>query len=302
VGTLIRVRGTRGLWPLIGWPPVVALPLAAVFVSIGWPAWARLWLLAVGIYAGFKWLTFATSKSARTTSWGKSLGYLFFWTGMDAETFFGRRADENKPRWSEWAWSVTQLAVGFGLLIGCAPKLVDSRPLVAGWIALTGIVSILHFGVSHLLSLLWRSCGVNAQHIMHKPLLAKSVSEFWGTRWNLAFRDVMHGFVFRPLAPMVGLKWATVATFFVSGVIHDGVISFTGRGGWGWPTLYFLIQPAAMFIERSRFGRRIGLGRGWTGWLFALAVVVGPAGLLFHGPFIEDVVVPMVRAMQGAGL
>jgi alginate O-acetyltransferase complex protein AlgI len=261
-----------------------------------------MWLMAVAIYAGFKWLTFAISKTARTANWGKSLGYLFSWTGMDAEQFFANTAPIEPPRWSEWVWSLAQLMIGFWLLIGDAPQLIDSHPLLAGWVAMTGIVSILHFGVSHLLSLVWRSFGVNAQHIMHKPLLARSVSEFWGKRWNLAFRDVMHGFVFRPLAPMVGLKWATAATFFASGVIHDCVISFTGRGGWGWPTLYFLIQPAAMFIERSRFGRRIGLGRGLIGWLFALAVVVGPAGLLFHGPFIEHVVVPMVRAMQDSGL
>ena len=67
--------------------------------------------------------------------------------------------------------------------------------------------------------------------------------------------------------------------------------------GWGLPTLYFLIQAAASFVERSRFGKRLGLGRGLIGWLFAVAVVVGPAGLLFHGPFIANVVVPMVKTI-----
>jgi len=179
---------------------------------------------------------------------------------------------------------------------------VDSQPYFAGWVAMTGVVSVLHFGVSHVSSLVWRSCGVNALHIMDKPLLAQSASAFWGHRWNLAFRDVMHGFVFRPLAPLVGTVGATVAVFVVSGLIHDAVISFTGGGGWGLPTLYFVIQAAGVFVERSRAGRRIGLGRGVTGWLFALAVIAGPAGLLFHGPFIEHVVVPMVRAIQGMWL
>jgi len=308
VGTLIRARGTRNIWRLVAWPPLVVLPLSAVFVSIGWPAWGRMWLMAVAIYASFKWLTFATSKAARKGSLFRAIGYLFLWTGMDAEAFFnsserGRR-DESSARsqWSEWVWSVGQLAVGMWLVAGLAPRLVDSHPLIAGWVAMTGVVSVLHFGVSHLLSLVWRSCGVTARHIMDKPLAARSVSEFWGKRWNLAFRDVMHGYVFRPLAPMGGVAWATVATFLVSGLIHDVVISFTGRGGWGLPTLYFMIQASAVFVERSRVGRLMGLGRGLIGWLFAIVIIAGPAGLLFHTPFIEHVVVPMVRAIEGATL
>jgi hypothetical protein len=221
---------------------------------------------------------------------------------MDAEAFFGSRAPADPARWSEWAWSVAQLMVGFWLLIGCAPQWIDSHPFVAGWVAMTGIVSVLHFGVSHLLSLVWRSFGVNARHIMDKPLLARSVSDFWGRRWNLAFRDLMHQFVLRPLAPIVGVSWATVAIFLVSGVIHDAVISFTANGGWGLPTLYFLLQAGVVFVERSSLGRWIGLGHGFVGWLFAFAVVALPAGLLFHGPFIAHVVVPMTRAIQGPGL
>jgi len=302
VGTLIRARGERDSWPLIAWPPVVLLPLVAVFFSIGWPAWGRMWLLAVTIYASFKLLTFATSKEARNASWAKAFGYLFLWTGMDADAFFRSPQREVKtltltlsqresgrrdpcvvePRWSEWLWSAGQLAAGLWLLVDLAPRLVDAQPHVAGWVAMTGVVSVLHFGVSHVSSLVWRSCGVDARHIMDKPLLAQSVNSFWGKRWNLAFRDVMHGFVFRPLAPAVGAVGATVAVFVVSGLIHDVVISFTGGGGWGLPTLYFLIQAAAVFVERSRLGRRIGLGRGIGGWLFAFAVIAGPAGLLFH--------------------
>jgi hypothetical protein len=300
LGTVIRARGARGGWRLIGWAPVFVLLVVAVGISIGWPPWERMWLMALAIYAGFKWLTFTASKTARNGSWAKTLGYLFFWTGMNAEEFYSRFPRSGmRPRWTEWAWSIGQLGLGVWMLVGLAPALVEAWPYVAGWVAMTGVVSVLHFGVSHLLSLLWRSCGVPARHIMNKPLEAGSVSEFWGQRWNLAFRDVMHGFVFRPLSPAVGVLWATVGTFIASGLIHDVVISLTGGGGWGLPTLYFLIQAAAVFVERSRVGRRIGLGRGLTGWLFAVAIVAGPAGLLFHRPFVEHVVVPMVQTMQG---
>lgn len=293
--TIICTKPTEIRWPTAAWLPLVVSPVAVAVLTAGLSAWARMWLLAISVYGGFKWLTFATSPAARRATLGQVAGYLFFWTGMDAEAFFGKSGVAHRTRWSEWVWAMGQTAVGVWLMLVVAPRFVHAHPLVAGWLTLIGVVSILHFGVSQLLSLGWRTAGVNARHIMHKPLLATSLAEFWGRRWNLAFRDLMHRFVLRPLVPRVGSAWAMVAVFFVSGLIHDGVISFAARGGWGLPTLYFLIQALAVLAEKSRLGRRIGLGRGLLGWLFTAAIVIGPAGLLFHPPFISKVVVPMLE-------
>jgi hypothetical protein len=52
-----------------------------------------------------------------------------------------------------------------------------------------------------------------------------------------------------------------------------------------------------MVIERSRFGHQMGLGTGWSGRLFAAAVLVAPVGLLFHRPFVVEVIVPFMRAL-----
>jgi alginate O-acetyltransferase complex protein AlgI len=256
-----------------------------------------MWAVAIAIYGSLKWLTFATSPAAQGSGLGMSAGYLILWTGMDAEAFFGGRQPTQPPRWGEWAWAAAQAGVGFWLLVAAAPTLIATYPIVAGWLAMVGVVSILHFGLSHVLSLLWRAAGVDAEHIMQKPVLARSLSDFWGRRWNLAFRDLAHRFVFQPLAPRVSPVSATMAVFLVSGVIHDAVISYAAGGGWGLPTLYFLIQGGALLLERSRWGKRAGLGRGVVGWLFAAIVVAGPAGLVFHEPFITRVVLPMVEAI-----
>ena len=88
-----------------------------------------------------------------------------------------------------------------------------------------------------------------------------------------------------------------MAVFVVSGVIHDVVISTAARAGYGLPTLYFIIQGLALLFERSRIGRRIGLGKTVIGWVYCAGVILGPVGLLFHRPFIEHVVVPMLRAL-----
>jgi alginate O-acetyltransferase complex protein AlgI len=229
---------------------------------------------------------------------GWAAGYLLLWTGMDADAFFGR-PETTPTRRSQWTWAACQFAFGVWLLLFVSPHFSDSFPLAAGWLAMTGVVSVLHFGLSQFLSLLWRSAGASARHIMDKPLLASSLADFWSRRWNLPFRDLMHRFVFQPLAPRVGGAWATMGVFLVSGLIHDAVISLAARGGWGLPTIYFLIQGVALLVERSRAGRRLGLGRGVLGRVFAVIVIVAPAGLLFHPPFVHRVVLPMVEAFAG---
>jgi len=113
----------------------------------------------------------------------------------------------------------------------------------------------------------------------------------------LAFRDVVHAYLFRASLRRFGLAGATLAVFFVSGLVHDLVISLPARGGWGRPTIYFVIQGFGVLLERSRLGRWLGLGRGVPGWLFCAAVSLAPLPLLFHQPFIEGVVLPMLVAI-----
>jgi alginate O-acetyltransferase complex protein AlgI len=295
--TLVRKRTAVKRGPA-AWLPLAALPLGCWLLTAGWPAWARMWSLAISIFAGLKWLTFASSVAGRAATWQRSASYLLLWTGMDAKAFFTDRANVKRGGWHEWLWAVGQILAGLWLLVGVAPRFVESQPLVAGWLTMAGVVSILHFGLSRVLSLTWRAAGVDARHIMHKPLFAGSLADFWGRRWNLAFRDVAHRFVFQPLVPHVGAVGATIGVFLVSGLIHDAVISLAAGGGWGLPTLYFLIQGGAVLVERSRFGRRIGFGRGLGGRLWATAIIVAPARLLFHPPFMTRVVLPMLDALQ----
>ena len=96
---------------------------------------------------------------------------------------------------------------------------------------------------------------------MRKPLRSGSLSEFWGSRWNLGFRQLSHDVVFQPLRPRVGIAGATVATFLASGLVHDLVISVPAAGGYGLPAAYFGIQGLGVILERSKVGMRVGLRR-----------------------------------------
>ena len=102
---------------------------------------------------------------------------------------------------------------------------------------------------------LWQSVGVNAKAIMSAPLRSTSLGEFWGKRWNLGFRQLAHELIFRPLHRSLGADAAGFLVFVASGLIHDLVISLPARGGYGLPTIYFLLQGTGMTIEHSRFGQ-----------------------------------------------
>ena len=160
-----------------------------------------------------------------------------------------------------------------------------------------GVVFILHFGLFHLLSLLWRRMGICARPVMRNPIGATSLAEFWGGRWNTAFHELAFRFTFRPLRRFTTPALAMLLVFVLSGLIHDLLISLPAHGGYGLPTLYFLIQGVGVIIERSRFGRFLGLGRGMRGWLFTFLITVAPVAGLFHPPFVKNVILPMLTAI-----
>jgi alginate O-acetyltransferase complex protein AlgI len=121
--------------------------------------------------------------------------------------------------------------------------------------------------------------------------------EFWGTRWNAAFHELAFRFVYRPFRRIANQPVAVLGAFVLSGLIHDLVISLPARGGYGLPTLYFVIQGCGLVLERSNLAQRLGLGRGLPGRLFALVFIVGPVFWLFHPPFVRNVILPMLKAL-----
>jgi hypothetical protein len=188
---------------------------------------------------------------------------------------------------------------GIAILWTAGLPLTVDMPLAAGWLGILGFLLAFHFGLFRLLALGWQQLGVAAEPLMNSPLRAQTVSEFWSSRWNRAFRDVAHPLVFRPVARRFGVAVATAAGFLASGLIHDLVISLPARSEFGLPTRYFLIQAAAILAERSAWGRRLRFAAGAGECLFVAVVILAPAGLLFHPPFIRQVVLPMLAAIHG---
>ena len=259
------------------------------------PRWGFMWAMAFALYAGCKWLTYREARARGVASDRLSaFGYLLAWPGMDAEAFLSRTSRPAQPHPSEWIAASLKTLLGATLIWVVARTAVPVMPLLTGWIGMVGLIFVLHFGTFHLLSLGWRSIGVNAMPVMQNPLRSKSLAEFWGRRWNTAFHELATRFTFRPLRPIVGPAGATLLVFLISGLIHELVISIPAHGGYGLPTGYFLLQGMGVAGERTRLGRRVGLGRAWRGWLFTAVVAAVPAFWLFPPQFVGNVILPML--------
>jgi hypothetical protein len=287
---------TRGSgW--LGWIPLLVLPAAAISFRTYLAPWCFMWTLAAAIFLGCKWQTWWEYRNIASATIGRSIGFLIGWPGMDAAGFLDSEKRAQKPEGEEWLWAIAKTALGALMLWEVARRMPARSELLAGWVGMLGIILVLHFGMFHILSLLWRSAGVDARPIMQAPLSATSLSDFWGRRWNLGFRQLTHRLIFQPARMRIGVVPATLLSFFVSGLIHELVISLPARGGYGLPTCYFVLQGLCVLFERSLPGKRLGLNSGPRGWLFVLVCAGAPAFLLFHSWFVRGVILPFLKAI-----
>lgn len=87
-----------------------------------------------------------------------------------------------------------------------------------------------------------------------------------------------------------------VLTFVISGLLHELGISFPAAGGWGLPTLYFLLHGILTAIEernREWFLTWSTLAR--RAWVWGSLLL--PLPLLFHHEFREALVIPAYRKL-----
>lgn len=286
-----RATSTLGCLPLL-----LSTVILATLQKLLQP-WAFMWTLAISIYLSLKWWTWWRAQHLRSAPW-RSIAYLLAWPGMDAQSFLDATRRPAKPCFRAWFWATIETTFGAALLWWLARVIPADHFLQRGWIGMLGLIFLLHFGLFQLLALFWQSLGVDAPPIMASPLRAQSLSEFWGKRWNLGFRELAHELVFLPLCKHVPVGLAGFSIFLVSGLVHDLVISVPARAGYGLPTAYFLLQGLGVAAERSRFGRKIGLARSLRGRLFLVAVTTAPLFWLFHPAFVLRVVLPFMEVVH----
>jgi len=281
-----------------GWIPLFVLPATAVAFGRLLPPWAFMWVLSFAIFFSLKWLTWWQARAHTAHRAWRSLAYLLAWPGMDAEAFLDPAQRGSSAAASRWVAPAFKTGLGILLLWVMARAIPQREPLLRGWTGLVGIILILHFGSFEMIALLWQHLGINAEPIMRAPLGSTSLAEFWGKRWNLGFRQLAHELIFRPAYRRVGVGTAGFLVFLVSGLIHDLVISVPAGGGYGLPTLYFAIQGVGVSIERSGFGKSLGLADCVRGWCFMSIFLLAPVFWLFHPWFVMRVILPLMRVIH----
>lgn len=286
-------------WPRFG--PALAAAAGTFALGRQLPAWLYMWTLAIALFAGVKWITIVPRLGELKSRRGRLALYVFAWPGLDAAAFCGE-AKVQAPARREWMAAAIKMGLGLCLIYTASPSLIEHYPLAAGWMGMIGLALLLHFGLFHALSNLLREVGVNAKPLMRAPAAAASLRSFWGERWNTGFSDLIGRNLLIPLTRRFGGVPALLIVFVLSGFLHELVITVPARGGYGLPTIYFTLQALGILAERSRTGRRLGLGNGWRGWLFMAGVAGLPLGLLFPPVFVRNVILPMLHglgAIQG---
>jgi alginate O-acetyltransferase complex protein AlgI len=165
---------------------------------------------------------------------------------------------------------------------------------------LIGLAFARLFAGFDLWALVFRLMGFPVEKVFVNPLAATSLGDFWGRRWNRIMSGLLRDLLFTPLARHVGVIVAAAAVFLYSGVVHE-FVSVVAQSGYGRPTLYFLIQGAGFFSERTRFGRRCLVGRPVIGRCWTALVVIGPIGLVVPPEFLNQVIVPILDGAKAEG-
>lgn len=129
-------------------------------------------------------------------------------------------------------------------------------------------------------ALLWLPSGRLLPPLHDRPLLARSLADFWGRRWNLWMRDWFRFAIFNRLQARPAL--ALVVVFAVSGLMHEWALNLplflvTGKRLFGTMMTYFFVQAVGLLCER-RFLKTAPRVRALMAWL----LIVVPAPLVIN--------------------
>jgi hypothetical protein len=277
---LVQTRAKRRI---PAWLLLIGAVFAAHWITRYEPPGVRMIaLIAVAMVAVKAIVAVEANTPLRPTQWLAFMG----WPGMQPR-LFANPSEKPLPRAKTLlARGAVRIAIGAALF--ALGRILWPSTLLASAALLAGLSFMLHFGICNLLAGFWRSRGVACDALFRSPWRSRSLTEFWGRRWNLAFSEMSSRIVYRPLQKRLGQPAALAAAFLLSGILHEMAISLPVRAGFGLPFLYFTLHGALVVLE-SRYGSPAGwMGRAWT--LFWL---VAPLPLLFHRPFLAGVVWPL---------
>jgi hypothetical protein len=281
---------------LTAWLIAIVTALFSSSVSSDHPPLMRMVIIVVSQLASMKILvvveTYPGENRLTPIQWTAfSLG----WFGMRPALF--ERLPNSPLPFTLILWKgISRVAIGIILLY--LSMLLENhfeaeKIFLPQLLLLVGLSLILHFGILNLCTAFWRSFGVNVPELFQAPYKSKSLKEFWGKRWNIAFSEMTALIAYRPLKAKVGIEKALIISFLLSGLLHEVAISLPVMAGFGLPMIYFAIHAFAMHLEANSIFLQKLLQRKWLAHLWVMSLLIVPMPLLFHRDFIERVLVPL---------
>jgi hypothetical protein len=263
--------------------------------------WVWMWLMVATLLLWVKLLMLVRLRpEVRTQVTGFRLaGYFVLWPGTRPEPFLRPGPAPADTRLPIWLGGLFHVTTGALILWLALPWLARSLPAWAvACLGMVGLSLLVHFGLFDLLASAWRAVGVPVEKVFQNPVAATSLTDFWGERWNRAFSAFGRELLLRPLAHRFGLRAAGLVVFLVSGLLHELVITIPAGGGYGGPTLYFLLQGLLSQVEGLRPVRALLRRCPFLGWLWTALVVLLPVPLLFPPVFLQEVIIPFLEVLR----
>ncbi|MDJ0626223.1 MAG: MBOAT family protein [Candidatus Caenarcaniphilales bacterium] len=295
---------------LIAWVHVIASFLLVNSLTFDQPYGFRmLGILGTLLYSS-KGIVFVEEKATGKCelSFFQWICFSMFWFGMRPKLFLDLGKDKldnaDKLIWigirrifigvlfifASW-WISKYLEIYLGHIVDA-----EEVALIISVSMLIGFSLILHFGIINVVAGFWRYFGVDCHKLFRDPLRSKSLSEFWGRRWNMAFVGLIVIGLYRPLSIRIGTSSASFVSFLAAGLLHELAISVPVNAGYGYPTLYFMLQGLLVAFEKymEKTNRRIDRQES-VNFIWALLSVILLLPILFHGPFVRGVVWPIIN-------
>jgi len=234
------------------------------------------------------------ARGGAPLAFGAWIRFAAGWPGMQPSLFASGRGEPLSGARELLVRGTAWFGLGVVLIAAAASAWTTLHSLLlVTFLLLPGLSLALHFGLCNVLASAWRSRGFACEALFRAPLRSQNLTEFWGRRWNLAFSEMTALAVYRPLSPSIGRAPALLASFALSGLLHEMAISLPVRAGFGLPLLYFALHGTLVLVEGAleRAGRPLA---GWTGRTWTLLWLVLPLPILFHTPFLAGVIWPLV--------
>ena len=294
-GYLFPIIKNKKAARIFGW----LLVLISVFVSIqitknNSPLYRMLIITTLQLFSMKLMLMIETYQSKPRLNFVQWICFAAGWFGMRPQLFETLIAKPLNESGKIFIKGLSRIVIGVYLLF--VSKWIYQPSFVfqtlSSLLLLIGLSFILHFGILNLSTALWRFLGVNVKELFQSPYKSKSLKEFWGRRWNIAFSEMTALIVYKPVKKIFGNRTGLIAAFLLSGLLHEVAISCPVNSGYGLPFAYFVIHALVMNVEDLSAIKKITQHKILSHvWVFFWLLV--PLPLLFHHNFMLEVIVPL---------